>query len=266
MRVTLRRKRKRADPKTSIAYQAKDMIQKILVDRLGNEALAWYGLELPAIHGPLPSVLSVLTIEKREVDSVYRLADGTILDVEFQSDSMRQKDLERFLRYATILGTHYHTAVTMVVVHLRAHSAAAGLDLGAVVLRLNHVFLAERDGQAAFKRLEAKVGRPDTWESADYLDLAFLPFMRDPTRTQKERALWAAQVAEQLPEPINRYATAMIIGLTSTFVDPEVLNSLKEVIRMNRLVEELEAEARQRGLEQGIEEGLEKGLEKGGSW
>ena len=70
MRVTLRRKRKRADPKTSIAYQAKDMIQKILVDRLGNEALAWYGLELPAIHGPLPSVLSVLTIEKRGVDAV----------------------------------------------------------------------------------------------------------------------------------------------------------------------------------------------------
>jgi len=77
------------------------------------------------------------------------------------------------------------------------------------------------------------------------------------------RPIWAAQVAEQLPEPINRYATAMIIGLTSTFVDPEVLNSLKEGIRMNRLIEELEAEARQRGLEQGIEEGLEKGLEKG---
>jgi len=151
----------------------------------------------------------------------------------------------------------------MVVVHLRAHSAAAGLDLGAVALHLNHVFLAESDGQAAFKRLEAKVGHPDTWEPADYLDLAFLPFMRDPTRTQEERALWAAQLAEQLPEPINRYATAMIIGLTSTFVDPEVLNSLKEVIRMNRLVEELEAEALQRGLEQGIEEGLEKGLEKG---
>jgi len=46
-------------------------------------------------------------------------------------------------------------------------------------------------------------------------------------------------------------------------VDPWVLNSLKEVIRMNRLVEELEAEARQRCLEQGIEEGLEMGLEKG---
>ena len=57
-------------------------------DRLGTEALAWYGLELPAIHGPLPSVWSVLTIEKREVDSVQRLADGTILDGEFQSDSV----------------------------------------------------------------------------------------------------------------------------------------------------------------------------------
>jgi len=106
MRVTFRRKRKRADTKVSISYQAKDIIQKILVDRLGNEALVWYGLELPAINGPLPSVLSVLTIEKREVDSVYRLADGTILDVEFQSDSVGQKDLERFVRYATILGTH----------------------------------------------------------------------------------------------------------------------------------------------------------------
>jgi len=48
---------------------------------------------------------------------------------------MGQKDLERFLRDATTLGTHYRTAVTMVVVHLRAHSAAAGLDFGAVVLR-----------------------------------------------------------------------------------------------------------------------------------
>jgi len=125
------------------------------------------------------------------------------------------------------------------------------------------VFIAERDAQAAFQRLEAKVGHPDTWESADYLDLAFLPWMRDPTRAQKERALWAAQVAEPEPEPIHRYATAMIMGLTRTLVDPWVLNSLKEVIRMNRLVEELEAEARQRGLEQGIEEGLEMGLEKG---
>jgi len=170
------------------------------------------------------------------------------LDVEFQSNSMGQKDLERFLRDATTLGTHSRTAVTMVVVHLRAHSAAAGLDFGAVVLRLNHVFIAERDAQAAFQRLEAKVGHPDTWESADYLDLAFLPWMRDPTRAQKERALWAAQVAEPLPEPIHRYATAMIMGLTRTLVDPWVLNSLKEGIRMNRLIEELEAEARQRGL------------------
>jgi len=55
----------------------------------------------------------------------------------------------------------------------------------------------------------------------------------------------------------------MIMGLTRTLVDPWVLNSLKEGIRMNRLIEELEAEARQRGLEQGIEEGLEQGLEKG---
>jgi hypothetical protein len=56
----------------------------------------------------------------------------------------------------------------MVVVHLRAHSAASGLDFGAVALRLNPVLLAECDGQTAFKRLAAKVGHPETWESADY--------------------------------------------------------------------------------------------------
>ncbi len=95
------------------------------------------------------------------------------------------------------------------------------------------------------------------------LDLAFLPLMGDLTRTQKERALWAAEVAEPLPEPIHRYATTRIVGLTRTFVDPWVLDSLKEGIRMNRLVEELESEARQRGLEQGLEKGLEKGLQRG---
>ena len=78
------------------------------------------------------------------------------------------KDLERVFRDAAILATHYHTAITMVVVHLRAHSAASGLDFGAVALRLNPVLLAECDGQTAFKRLAAKVGHPETWESADY--------------------------------------------------------------------------------------------------
>lgn len=64
---------------------------------------------------------------------------------------------------------------------------------------------------------------PDDWTDRDVHNLVFYPFM-ESVRPLKERAIWAADLASTIPGSKGRLACAAIIGLTSRFVDEDVVN------------------------------------------
>ncbi len=246
-----------------ISREAKDLVQKMIGDVFQSSLTEWYGLTGMRIIATRPSAVPLISIQERLLDQVFELDDHTLMHLEFQST--REPNLYRFFEYAATLTVHYRQPVRTVVVYLnKVRNAPKRLELGSIDFRITNIFIADKNGQVVWDRLRKLP--PDAWSERDVMDLAFFPFMDDP-RSQDARALASTQLASTVAGETGRLASALIIGLTASLVDPKVLKSMKEVIRMNDLITELEREAIERGwkkgLAQGHAEGRAEGLEEG---
>lgn len=227
----------------SISREAKDLVQKMIADVFQSSLTEWYGLSDMRIIATRPSAVPLISVQEHLLDRVFELADHSLLHLEFQST--REHTLYRFYRCAVVLTLQYQQPIRTVVVYLvPMRDAPTRLDLGSVDYSVQNISIADKDGHAIWERLRTLP--PDGWSEGDVLDLAFFPFMEDP-RPQAERAMLAARLAGTIPGGMGRLASAFIVGLTSSLVEPDVLKSLKEVIRMNDLITELEREAIARG-------------------
>jgi len=89
-----------------IVREAKDILLKRLAQSLRGTFLAGLGLDLAPIVEVLPAELPILEVRVQLPDLLFRLADGNILHVEFQS-TVSAGDLRRFSRYNYAVGEHY---------------------------------------------------------------------------------------------------------------------------------------------------------------
>ncbi len=243
----------------AIPRHAKDVVQKLISDIFASTLTSWYGLSDARIVDTLPPTVPTLTIQEHLLDRVFLTDTGEILHLEFQSTP--EVDLRRFLTYAVALINTHNRPVRTVVVYLYPTSLASSrLERRSVQYQVENVMIADKAGPAIWQHLAALP--PQDWSDPDILDLTFYPFMDDPL-SRSERALRAATLATFLPKPIQQRIGALILGLTSTFLDEKVLKSMKEVLKMNDLVRELEEEAILRGWNKGLEQGLEQGLQQG---
>ncbi len=225
-------------------------LQTMFQECLANETLDWYGVDLPNVVEVLSPRSGILWQQWHDLDLVLRLANDHLLRLEFQVGWMDQKDMDRVVANIAHLVAAHHVPVHTVVVHLQAESAPKVIELGSISLRLDHVFLASRDGRAVWTRLVERAKAPTEWTSADYLDLAFLPFMSDRINPPAERARRVATLANNLPDPYHVIATALLLSLTATFATGVLLESLREGLRMNRFLDQLKSEACQEGHEE----------------
>ena len=243
----------------SIPRAAKDLVQKMIADVFQSSLTEWYGLSDMRIVATRPSAVPLISVQEHLLDRVFELADHSLLHLEFQST--RERTLYRFYRYAVALTLQYQQPVRTVVIYLvPLGDAPTRLELGSVDYTVQNISIAEKDGAATWGHLRTLA--PEDWSEGDIMDLAFFPFMED-SRTQAERAILAAELAGTIPGGMGRLASAFIVGLTSSLVEPEVLKSMKEVIRMNDLITELAQEALARGWKEGIEQGRAQGRVEG---
>ncbi|PSR20168.1 MAG: hypothetical protein C7B45_16140 [Sulfobacillus acidophilus] len=238
---------------------AKDYVQKLMADVFEKTLVNWYGLGETRVVGSVPSEIPQIVIQNSLLDHVFVTDKGHLLHIEFQSTT--EPDLYRFLSYATALTVAHRRSVRSIVVYLCAISSApALLNAGAIQYSVENVFIAEKSGESAWDRVSRLP--VDAWTDSDILDLTFYPFMRD-AQSQSERALKAAKLSTQLPKAMQQRVGAMLLGLTLSFLDDAVVQSIKEVIRVNDLIRELEEEAIQRGWNKGWQEGHQRGHEQG---
>ena len=243
---------------SSISRQAKDVIQKLIVTVHRSAAVAWLRVDAPRIIDVVSPDLPVLEIHENLLESVFLTENGSLLHLEFQTHPV--PSLDRFLAYTTALVLRHHRPIQTVVVNLFAQRDLRTTDdWGSLQYRVQHVFIGDRDADATLSRLRAQ--GPEAWDLEDDLDLAFLPFMRS-TQSQQVLLEQAVTLAANplLPKAHRQYASALVGGMTVAFIPPEVLKSLKEVVRMtNDFIREIEQEATERGLEQGRLEGRLEG-------
>src|SRR5689334_16143180 len=89
-----------------VSRLSKDIILKRIVEGLGGDFFARFGLDLAPIVEALPTELPVLEVRGQRADLLFRLADGSIVHLEFQT-TRKAADLLRFFLYNLAVYEHY---------------------------------------------------------------------------------------------------------------------------------------------------------------
>ncbi|MCY0878982.1 MAG: hypothetical protein OWU84_08580 [Firmicutes bacterium] len=169
----------------------------------------------------------------------------------------------RFAQYALALYAQHRRPVRTLVVYLGRHigEEPEQQSYGAVSIRVHNIYLGRREAEAVIARLGH--ASPGVWTPKDDLDLAFLPFMAHATLTQRDLVNVSVDLLNKAPRNHQMLTAAVILALTSRFLNEDLVKLLLGVIQMRDLIKELEDEAIERGLAQGLARGLELGRQQG---
>lgn len=103
-----------------------DTLMKALTRSLSGGALEAVGVHGVELTEPVPTELTATTMR---MDAAWRMMDGRIFHLEFQST--REPNLYRFLEYDVRLAQHHTTQIpTVVLYHADTVQAPDGLDIG----------------------------------------------------------------------------------------------------------------------------------------
>lgn len=253
-------------PPYRLSRQALDVVFKLEAEALGAALPALIGLDLPPIVRRMPTELPVAQVHLEELDSVFKLGDGSLVDLEFER-VFRREALKRFYHYASDLIRAYDRRVRTIAIYGggRGRRSRSGrlvtrtrLDYGDVQYTVTNVFLDRLDGEATLGRLTAAVALRGSLSPEERLEVVFLPLMRH-SRPELEVVRSALALAERLPAAEQSQVVASLIGLGRRFLDEGQLGVLLEDLMKTSIGEMI----LERGVERSIERGREEGREQG---
>ncbi len=226
-----------------------DIYLKLLTQGLSGGAMRAIGLDAVELAEALPTELPASALR---VDTVWRMVDGRIFHLEFQTE--RESSLERFLDYDTRLARRYHAPVrTVVLYEARVASALDTLDLGTIQYRVENVLLRDFQGETVLEVVANHLAA-HAWEPADRMRLALALGMQ----TEDRRALFGQtlDLIQQVPELGEReLVTAAILAISDRFLtDVETDTLTRELSTVPKILDEV----KNQGLKQGREEGLQQ--------
>jgi hypothetical protein len=145
-----------------------------------------------------PTERPVVDVHLEQLDTVFELADSSLLHLEFQT-ARRRETLLRFLQYDVGLSAQYQRNIhTMVIYGAGISSAPETLNFGVVQYDVRNVFLGRDDGEETYQRLRARVASGSALEPEERLDLVFLPLTHN-ARPPVDVVSGALALAQQLP-------------------------------------------------------------------
>jgi hypothetical protein len=245
-----------------VSREAKDILLKYIADALRGDFPAALGLDLPPIVEPLPAELPTLEVRAEQPDRFYRLADRSILHLEFQT-TVDEEDLPRFYHSQFAAGEHYRTKVHSVVIYgAGITSAVDTLDRGSAVYRVRQVFLGTQDAEAVVTLLRERVSAGTSLTVEERVRVMLLPLMRQQ-RPLLEVLREVAGLARSLPQAERDETIGAMVGLAYNYLEPAMALQLLEVLRMANALEKLIEDTLVRGREEGREEGRAEGREEG---
>ncbi len=242
--------------RAQVVREAKDILLKRLAQSLQSTFLAGLGLDLAPIVAVLPAELPILEVRVQLPDLLFRLADASILHVEFQT-TLLPGDLRRFSRYNYAVVDHYTKAdqepaqvYTVVLYGPGISQAPVELSLGSHVYTVRNLYLGQRDGEAVVARLRDVVASGAVLSPAEQLDVMLLPLMGQ-RRPLPEVLREVAGLARSLPQETREAVIGTMTGLAYNYVEPMLAEQLLEVLRMANVLEDLLVETLVRGRTEG---------------
>jgi hypothetical protein len=233
-----------------VAWQSTDIVLKLIAAALGGDLFARFGVPLPPIVEALPTELPQLEVRTQHTDQLFRLADDSILHMEFQT-TLRPGELTRFAAYNLAVFQQYEQPVWTVVLYGTGIRSAPDLwQSGSLTFRVQNILVGQEDGDAVLQRLREKAARGEAFTAVDRVDLILSPLMRQ-SRPVPDVLREAVPLTQRLPQPQQEPTIGALLGLAYHYINEDVVQAILEELSManplQTLIDEREARGETRG-------------------
>lgn len=214
-----------------VARQSVDITLKLIATALGGDLFARFGVPLPPIVDALPTELPQLEVRTQHTDQLFRLADDSILHLEFQT-TRRAEDLIRFAAYNLAVFQYYGRPVFTVVLYGPGiRNARDTMTMGSLTFNTQNILIGKEDGEAVLQRLRDKAARGEPFDPADRVDLIFAPLMRH-THPVDAVLREVAPMTGRLPPDQQEATVSALLGLAYHYVDEAIVQAILEELSM----------------------------------
>jgi hypothetical protein len=221
-----------------VVRHSTDIVLKLIAAALGGDLFARFGVPLPPIVDALPTELPQLEVRTQHTDQLFRLADDSILHLEFQT-TQRRGELMRFAAYNLAVCQQYEQPVWTVVLYgAGIRSAPDTWQSGSLTFRVQNILVGQEDGDAVLQRLREKAACGEPLTASDRVDLIFSPLMRQ-SRPVQDVLREVAPLTQRLPKAQQEPTVGALLGLAYHYVDEDVVRTILEELSMANPLQEL---------------------------
>ena len=236
-----------------ISYNNKDILFKVLSQYYQNKSLEVYGLNIPRIKQLLPSNFPAVTATEIHAENAFLLVDDSLFILEYESSATLMNFI-KYNKYAINAYERLHNegynikrVIIAVIYTGDIKSSRAELDLDALRIQVQQVFLSNFDTKLLYNGIKSKIDACEPLNDNDVMKFIILP-LTQPNETQKQKLIEdTIDLAKQVQDEKQQlFIIAGVLTATDKFIDQKYSNSIKEWIKMTkvaRLFEEEKIEA-----------------------
>lgn len=257
-----------------IAYQNKDITQKLSAEILKNKSLAVYGLPHIHIKDLLPTNPPAVEANELRLDNLFILEDGSLALIDYES-SFSGKDIIKYVNYIARILKRYtkDNRLNMPKLHLIiifsadiSHVDPVALDIGCMKLYMEPAFLTDIPSEKIFRQIQKKIYLNESLTEEELLQMVILPLTVPGNTGKKEMIKNVVNLAGQLADDTQRiHSLAGILTFSDKIIDAEDANRIKEMIRMNKVTRLIFEEGMAQGRTELLRELILKKLASGAS-
>jgi len=236
-----------------ITHSNKDVMFKVLSQNYENKSLEVYGFNVPRIKRLLPTNYPAITATEIHADNSFLLEDDSLLLLEYES-APTQNDFLKYTKYVVNAierlrkdDIKVKKAIVAVVYTGDIENFASELDMGALRIQIEQVFLSKFNTNAMYSELKSKIDARKLLSDDDVMRLIILP-LTQPDKARKQKLIEdMIDLAKQVQDEQQQlFIVAGILTSTNKFIDREYSKQVKEWIKLTkvaRLFEEEKIEA-----------------------
>ena len=177
-----------------IAYQNKDITQKLSAEILKNKSLAVYGLPHIHIKDLLPTNLPAVEANELRLDNLFILEDDSLALIDYES-SFSGKDIIKYVNYIARILKRYtkDNRLNMPKLHLIiifsadiSHVDPVALDIGCMKLCMEPAFLTDIPSEKIFRKIQKKIYLKESLTEEELLQMVILPLTVPGNTGKKE--------------------------------------------------------------------------------
>lgn len=241
--------------KNPITYQNKDVISKIFGENLREKSLAVYGINIPKIKEVLPTNLPVIEANEMRLDNLFRLEDGSIALVDYESRYKRKDKIKylgyivRTLRRKELLENSEKT-IRMIVIYtgdVKKGTTESRLDTGCLQFTVEEVFLSELNGSEIETMLTERIHSEGFLNEEEQMKFVILPLIYPGKKAKQECIRRCFDLAKEIHSAeMQIFLLSGLLVFTDKIIAQEDSEEIRRWIKMTkvgRLFEEEKLEA-----------------------